>query len=137
MKVLEFAFGEDDPRHPYLPHNFDENCVVYTGTHDNMPFFGWLKKCAGEEERERIFNYLGQKLDERDTVWALIDRAMESVADVAVFPIQDVLTMDESARINEPAHLHGNWRWRWDYAAAPAEAAMKRMSELGKKYRRS
>jgi 4-alpha-glucanotransferase len=136
MKVLEFAFGEDNPKHPYLPENFTENCVVYTGTHDNMPFAGWLKKGASEQERERIFKYLGRKLDEKDTVWALIDRAMESVAEVAVFPLQDVLTLDESSRINEPSHLHGNWRWRWDKTAAPAEAAMKRMWELGKKSHR-
>jgi 4-alpha-glucanotransferase len=136
MKVLEFAFGEDNPNHPYLPENFTENCVVYTGTHDNMPFAGWLRKGASGQERERINRYLGRKLDEKETVWALIDRAMGSVANAAIFPLQDILALDESSRINEPSLAHGNWRWRWDKTAAPAEAAMKRMLELGKKYRR-
>ena len=132
MKVLQFAFGDDNPHNPYLPQNYDENCVVYTGTHDNMPTAAWLQKGASDWERSRIARFVGRTSDVRETVWDLIELAMQSVADTAIFPLQDVMTLDESSRINDPARLLGNWRWLWDGAFDAAAAAMKRIGTLGK-----
>jgi 4-alpha-glucanotransferase len=136
MKVLQFAFGDDDPANPYLPRNYDGNCLVYTGTHDNLPTLGWLTDVATAEERARIVRYTGRRSDDKETVWDLIELAMQSSAMVAVFPLQDVLTMSSNTRINDPAKLHGNWQWRWDPAVNPAEANFDRLASIGKKYAR-
>jgi 4-alpha-glucanotransferase len=133
MKVLQFAFGDDNPHNPYLPHNYDENCVVYTGTHDNLPTAAWLQKGLSDRERSRISRYIGHTSDVRETVWELIELAMQSVADMAIFPLQDILTLDASSRINDPGRLLGNWRWRWDNSRDSADAALKRLMECGKK----
>ncbi len=112
MKVLLFAFGEDNPNHPYLPHNFDENCVVYTGTHDNNTIKGWLDKEASPEEKDRVSRYLKRRVPAGKVRWALIKLAMESAARTAIFPMQDILGLGEEARMNIPSTPHGNWEWR-------------------------
>ncbi len=93
MKVLQFAFGDDDPQNPYLPHNYDGNCLVYTGTHDNLPTLGWLTNVATSEERGRIARYTGKQSNDGETVWNLIELAMASNAAAAIFPLQDIVTM--------------------------------------------
>lgn len=108
MKVLQFAFG-DDSRNPYLPHNYEWNCVVYTGTHDNDTTLGWFHSLE-EWQRNRVLAYLGR--DGHDIVWDLIRVALGSVADTAVFPLQDVLVLGSEARMNVPGQAEGNWRWR-------------------------
>ncbi len=112
MKVLRFAFLEDDPGHPYLPHNYDRRCVVYTGTHDNLPVRGWLEDEATEPEKERLFDYLGRKVTPGEAPWALVRMAMMSVADLAVFPMQDLLGLGAECALNRPSTLTGNWLWR-------------------------
>jgi 4-alpha-glucanotransferase len=114
MKIIQFAFDDDDPNNPYLPHTYDENCVVYTGTHDNLPTLGWLGSLANSKERERIVRYLGNASTDQEIMWGLIDRAMGSKASIAVFPLQDILGLGEEARTNCPAKLLGNWQWRWE-----------------------
>ncbi|MDA8217437.1 MAG: 4-alpha-glucanotransferase, partial [Dehalococcoidales bacterium] len=108
MKVLQFAFGEDK-RNPYLPHNYRPNFVVYTGTHDNDTTWGWYTS-SPEWMRDRVRRYLGR--DGHDITWDLIRLAMQSVADTAVFPLQDVLNLGTEARMNFPGKAEGNWRWR-------------------------
>ena len=61
MKVMLFAFGDDDPDHPYLPPNYPRHCVAYTGTHDNNTTRGWFEKEAGAKTRARVSRYLGQE----------------------------------------------------------------------------
>ncbi len=112
MKVLLFAFGEDNPKHPYLPHNFIENCVVYTGTHDNNTSRGWFQSEAGHDEKQRVSRYLGKPVTKEKIHLELVRLAMASVAGLALFPMQDILGLDESARMNIPSVSHGNWWWR-------------------------
>ena len=112
MKVLLFAFGEDNPAHPYLPHTYGRNCVVYTGTHDNNTVKGWFENEASVEARKRLFRYLGKELIADEVAWALIRLAMMSVADTVIFPMQDILGLGQEARMNIPATVQGNWQWR-------------------------
>ena len=108
MKVLQFAFGEGSG-HQYLPHNFPENCVVYTGTHDNDTTLGWWGS-QPEHVRDHVRRYLATS--GHDVVWDLIRAAFSSVAHTAVVPLQDVLTLGSSARMNMPGLALGNWAWR-------------------------
>lgn len=112
MKVLLFAFGEDNPLNPYLPHNYDRNCIVYTGTHDNNTSRGWLETEASDEEKRRIHRYIGAQLSDEETVVELIRIAQASIADIAIIPLQDLLFLGAHARMNHPAKLMGNWKWR-------------------------
>lgn len=112
MKVLLFAFGDDNPNHGYLPHTYENCCVVYTGTHDTNTLKGWFEKETRPEEKERIFRYLGQEVEAEDFYWEFIRLAMMSVADDAVFPMQDILGLGEEARMNQPATCDGNWKWQ-------------------------
>jgi 4-alpha-glucanotransferase len=108
MKVLQFAFG-DDARNPYLPHNYVQNCVAYTGTHDNDTTRGWYAVLS-ERERHVVRTYLGR--DGHDIAWDMIRLALQSVADTAIVPLQDVLDLGSEARMNFPGLADGNWRWR-------------------------
>ena len=112
MRVLLFAFAEDDPKHPYLPRNYVRNCVAYTGTHDNNTARGWFRNEALPEERERLSRYLGREVSEESVSLELVRLVMGSVADVAIIPMQDILGLGEDARMNRPAVPHGNWEWR-------------------------
>jgi 4-alpha-glucanotransferase len=112
MKVLQFAFGEDNPTHPYLPHMYESNAVVYTGTHDNNTSRGWFEKEAKAEDKERLFRYLGKEVRVDDISWELIRLAMMSVADLAIIPVQDILGLGVEARMNQPGTGAGNWEWR-------------------------
>jgi 4-alpha-glucanotransferase len=110
MKVLQFAF-DGDPLNLYLPHNYDSNCVVYTGTHDNDTTRGWFAS-AGPETQHRARVYMAR--DGHDIAWDLVRLASASVADWAIFPLQDVLDLGSDARMNTPGRLGGNWGWRYD-----------------------
>jgi len=112
MKVLLFAFGKNNPMHPYLPHTYEKNCVVYTGTHDNNTVRGWLKREAKHEDKRRVFRYLGRKVSEQEIHWEFIRLAMLSVANMVIIPMQDVLGLGEEARMNRPGTRKGNWQWR-------------------------
>ncbi|MEE9504206.1 MAG: 4-alpha-glucanotransferase [Thermodesulfobacteriota bacterium] len=111
MKVLLFAFG-DDAKNPYLPHNHVKNCVLYTGTHDNNTVRGWFDNEASPEIKERLFRYLGRKVPAEEINWELIRIVMMSVANMAIFPMQDVLGLGEKDRMNLPSTPKGNWEWR-------------------------
>jgi 4-alpha-glucanotransferase len=108
MKVLQFAFS-GDPDDAYLPHNYEHNCVVYTGTHDNDTTLGWWNS-LDQRERARVQVYLGRHGD--DISWDLIRLALMSVADRAIFPLQDVLGIGSEGRMNTPGRTRGNWGWR-------------------------
>lgn len=135
MKILQFAFDSDDPNHRYLPENFDENAVVYTGTHDNNTIVGWFRQEADEATKARLVNYLEKNITENDVHWKFVEMAAKSRARLAVVPIQDVLGLDETARMNTPATAKGNWRWRLtpeQFASIPA----KQLADLAQTYDR-
>jgi len=112
MKVLLFAFGPEMSTNPYLPHNFSQNCVAYTGTHDNNTIKGWFEEEALPEEKERLFKYLGRKLSAEELPGELIRLLMMSVANTVIFPMQDILGLGAEARMNHPSTWQGNWEWR-------------------------
>lgn len=112
MVVLHFAFDGDPARNPYMPHNYVENLIVYTGTHDNNTTRGWFEKDIKKQTRQNLFDYLGRKVAASEVSWELMRVAMGSVAKIAIMPMQDVLGLGASARMNFPAKPEGNWRWR-------------------------
>jgi 4-alpha-glucanotransferase len=112
MSVLQFAFGGDPARNPYLPHNCAENSIVYTGTHDNNTTRGWFEKDLTRDERRRLFDYLGCRFAADEIAWELMRVALRSVAKIAILPMQDVLNLGARARMNQPAGKDGNWQWR-------------------------
>ena len=109
MKVLQFAFegGKDSE---YLPHNYEKNCVVYTGTHDNQTNVGWVEELS-RKDKAFVKKYLHVK-KYSDIPGALVHAAMASVADTAIIPIQDWLELGAEARMNMPSTLGNNWKWR-------------------------
>lgn len=114
MKVLEFAFDSRDSSGPgeYLPYNYNKNCVVYTGTHDNETLLGWLSNILPEEVR-MVKRYIGKDMKEKqDIVFEMIRLAQASTADFCIIPIQDYLCLDNTARINTPSTVGINWKWR-------------------------
>lgn len=112
MKVLQFAFGDDLGSNPYVPHNHTQSSVIYTGTHDNNTSRGWFRQDLDESTRERFFDYIGRHLHEEEVSWELIRLAMMSVCNRAIIPMQDILNLDETCRMNTPAVAFGNWEWR-------------------------
>lgn len=111
MKVLEFAFDSRE-KSDYLPHNYERNCVVYTGTHDNETIAGWYKNLSAEDKQLAI-DYLDIDMEkENDVHWKFIRLALASVADLVIIPIQDYLGLDNEARINKPSTVGDNWKWR-------------------------
>ncbi|HIT73038.1 MAG TPA: 4-alpha-glucanotransferase [Candidatus Fimicola cottocaccae] len=116
MKVFEFAFDSRDSSsaNDYLPHNYTDNCIVYTGTHDNETLMGWFKSIK-PEEKNMLLKYIHSKSEkDSDILDDCICAVMGSVAKTCIIPIQDWLSLDNSARINTPSTLGNNWKWRLD-----------------------
>ena len=119
MRILQFAFGGDTKNHD-LPHNYIQNCVAYTGTHDNDTTVGWFWSKAGagstrddsqiNREREFCLKYLNT--DGKEIHWDFIRAVWASVANTAVAPMQDLLGLGNEARMNLPASNSGNWNWQ-------------------------
>ena len=112
MAILQFAFEPTTNgfgQNAYLPHNHRRRLVVYTGTHDNETIAGWW---AGLEEpiRDHVRRYLDS--DGTEVHWDLIRAALSSVADAALFPLQDLLGLGSEACMNRPGTMQGNWTWR-------------------------
>ena len=124
MKILEFAFGGDNDNE-YLPHLYPENCVVYTGTHDNDTVMGWRSE-ADDNTLRHAYEYCHLS-DEEGFNWGIIRTAYESRAKYAIIPMQDLLGLGSEARINTPSTLGGNWEWRIDAASLTDELAAKLM----------
>ncbi|NJC88913.1 MAG: 4-alpha-glucanotransferase [Desulfuromonas sp.] len=119
MKILQFAFdsGADNP---YLPHNYEADCAVYTGTHDNATTLGWWEQ-LNPEQRAPVEDYLGHS--PADIPWDLVRLAMASVARLCILPCQDLLGLGDTARFNRPGQAGGNWSWRLTPGQLPPELA--------------
>lgn len=120
MRVLQFAFT-DDWSHPFLPHNYVPNSVVYLGTHDNDTTVGWLQSIGfGEEkaeanpEKSKLCEYLELTGQESaiEVNQRLLRLALSSVSETCILMMQDLLGLDGRARINTPSEPEGNWEWR-------------------------
>ena len=130
MKVLQFGFST--PKNPFLPHTYIQNCVAYTGTHDNDTVRGWCDSVSGME-REFALRYLHS--NKRDLVWDMIRSIWSSVAIFAVAPMQDFLNQGTESRMNYPSRLGGNWEWRMEDKDFSSDLK-KKISELNYLYDR-
>lgn len=143
MRILQFGFGSDT-KNIDLPHNYWQNVVAYTGTHDNDTAVGWFQSVAGEGstrtaeqiERERKFCLSYLNTNGKEIHWALIRAVLASVANTAVVPLQDVLGLGTEARMNLPNSTEGNWAWRYKAGALTADLET-RLRELTELYGRS
>ena len=131
MRVLQFAF-EGGSGNAYLPHNYDIDSVVYTGTHDNDTTLGWWASLS-EAQHHRVCDYLGSSGQEIH--WDLIRAACASVADTAVHPMQDVLGLAGEHRMNLPGRGEGYWQWRFSWDQVRPEHA-QRLAHLTRLFRR-
>lgn len=125
MKVLQFAWGGKMPLSVDTPHNYPENCVVYTGTHDNNTTRGWWEEETSKDDRRRIQDYTGQRINKNNVHLALLRIAYSSIARMAIVTFQDLLGLDSKYRINTPGTREGNWMFR-----LPEDALNKRTRHL-------
>lgn len=128
MKVLLFAFDSDE-KNPYLPHNHDANSVVYTGTHDNNTTLGWFYN-LDDTQQQRVLEYL--QYPNEPMPWPLINTALQSVCRTAILPMQDILGLDGSHRMNTPGTAEGNWLWRfsWEWISSDLTQKLKHLNQL-------
>ena len=127
MKILQFAFdGSED--NPYLPKNIEgENWVVYTGTHDNSTCISWWE-CLENNDKKRIMDEY--KFSDNPS-WSLIKIGMDTKANLFIAPIQDILSLDDSSRLNIPGTIKNNWKWKLNRPLEEIEDNLRRFSELG------
>lgn len=109
MKIIQFAFDADSAN-SFLPHNYSQNCVAYSGTHDNDTSIGWYNQ-APEKEKHNVRMYT--RTDGSEINWEFIRLGMLSVADQAIFPLQDFMNLGGEHRMNFPGTSSGNWLWRY------------------------
>ncbi|MDF1581685.1 MAG: 4-alpha-glucanotransferase [Methyloprofundus sp.] len=121
MKILQFAFG-DTAANPYLPHNYQANYVVYTGTHDNDTTLGWFN-ALNDHDKQRIYHYLGYS--QASMPYLLIGVAFSSVANLAIVPMQDILELGSADRMNTPGTTTGNWQWQFSWDQLTADKVAK------------
>ncbi|HEX8098524.1 MAG TPA: 4-alpha-glucanotransferase [Pyrinomonadaceae bacterium] len=141
MRILQFAFGGEVG---HLPHNYRNNMVVYTGTHDNDTSLGWFNsrpgtgstRTAGQIEREREYCLKYMNSDGAEVHWDFIRTLLASVADTTIVPLQDVLGLGNEARMNLPNTTSGNWVWRFKPGALTGEMG-RRLKELTEIYGRA
>lgn len=112
MKVIQFAFGENMSKSENIPHNYTKDTFAYTGTHDNNTSAGWYRKDADAATRKRLRQYANENVRKRNIHKVFIRMIYASVSDTAIVPVQDLLGLDERARMNTPATTSDNWMWR-------------------------
>jgi 4-alpha-glucanotransferase len=132
MRVLQFGFG-GSPDDAFLPHNYDRNTAVYTGTHDNDTTLGWYRSLDAKTKKI-VRRYV--PVAEGEVVWELTRQAWASVADLAVVPLQDVLNLDSKARMNTPGRPTGNWGWRATEKMI-RDPRLKKLGEITEAYGRA
>ncbi len=137
MKVLEFAFDsrDENDHNDYLPHNYTENCVAYTGTHDNQTLFSWFDTITNDERQASIDYLESCKIEAGGLSQRFISVLMQSKARLCIVPMQDWLELDDSARMNTPSTVGENWRWRVEKEDI-SEELCKRIKILTEKYGR-
>lgn len=121
MKILQFAF-DGNPHNPYLPHHHVYDSVVYTGTHDNDSIMGWFASLDKQTQQYVLF-YLQQPVESMP--WSFITMALESVAALAIIPLQDILALGPGHRMNTPGTEQHNWRWRFSWEMLAPDLAAR------------
>jgi len=119
MAVLQFAFdGNTD--NPYLPENLKHNSVLYSGTHDNDTSLGWFLGLS-EQQQQQVTDYL--RCGPEDLPMALLEKALASVAQLVIIPLQDLLGLGPGNRINTPGTVGNNWLWKFQWQQLGSETA--------------
>jgi 4-alpha-glucanotransferase len=128
MKILQFAFG-GSADNPYLPHHHETDSVAYTGTHDNNTTLGWYQ-ALDDQSKAHITDYFGHH--DEDVVWQFNRTALQSVAQLAVLPMQDILALDGEHRMNVPGTTEDNWSWsfQWDWLQHDCGERLGHLNEL-------
>ncbi|MBD2186551.1 4-alpha-glucanotransferase [Pseudanabaena mucicola] len=134
MRVLMFAFGGGSDNF-HLPHNYVRNSAVYTGTHDNDTAVGWWQR-ASKYEKDLFYRYIVGFAAGEPINWVLIKMAMAAVSVIAIVPLQDVLGLDNSARMNTPGTATGNWGWRYSDPDLLSQELSERLLEVTQLYSR-
>ncbi|MGH8232009.1 MAG: 4-alpha-glucanotransferase, partial [Steroidobacteraceae bacterium] len=132
MRVLQFGF-DGSPDNPHLPHNYQQDVVAYTGTHDNDTTEGWYRALSPTDAR-RVEHYLRAGPD--DLAESMTRAVLSSVAQLAIIPAQDLLQLGSQARFNTPGTVQGNWIWRLPRGAL-TEALAQRLGSLNQVYGRA
>jgi len=132
MKILQFAFdGNED--NPYLPQNINgNNWVVYTGTHDNSTTLSWWN----DLDKTIKMNIQKEFHISNNPSWELIELGMKTKANLFIAPIQDILCLDDSSRINKPGTINNNWKWKINKSLSEIKPFLRKYGELGEKYKR-
>ena len=133
MKILQFAFDGNE-HNPYLPENINgENWVVYTGTHDNSTSLSWWENLENESKKriKQDYNF------SENPSWSLIEMGMKTEANLFIAPIQDLLCLDNSSRLNRPGTTKNNWKWKLNCSLDEIENYLIDFSELGKNFGRT
>ena len=112
MKVLLFAFDGESGPNPYAPHNHRPDSVVYTGTHDNNTVCGWWANDSDQKARSLVSEYTGREVNDVNVSEVFANMALSSTSGLAILPMQDILSLGASARMNIPGVAAGNWVWR-------------------------
>jgi 4-alpha-glucanotransferase len=139
MKILQFSFGKGAEER-FLPHNYEVESVVYTGTHDNNTTVGWYKGSmqTQPEAMEKLREYfdIAEDASTEYICWKLIEIAFRCNSVIAIIPMQDLLCLDKEARMNIPSTISGNWAWRFNKDQVTFEIK-NRLIELSKTYSRN
>ncbi len=112
MAVLQFAFNDNMPYSVHIPHNYRQNSIVYTGTHDNNTVCGWFKNELNSGDKQKLRAYAGKRISRKNCNLELIRMALASHAKIAIIPFQDFLGLGQWARMNKPSTSNGNWIWK-------------------------
>jgi malto-oligosyltrehalose synthase/4-alpha-glucanotransferase len=112
MRVLQFAFDSAMPISEHIPHNYNRNSIAYTGTHDNNTIKGWFENDIDRKTQKRIQEYAAHKVSAKNINKVMVRMCYASAAKTVIIPMQDILGLDSSARMNIPSSSAGNWTWR-------------------------
>jgi len=133
IRVLQFGFGWD-PAQTHLPHKYPKRSLAATGTHDNDTSRGWYEAIDHPGTKDWVHRYLNT--DGKDIAWVMIKAVLDSPADTAIVPVQDLLNLGSEARMNRPGVATGNWGWRMSPGALTPEI-LERLGTLTRESRRA
>ena len=113
MRVLQFGLGGGDKTNPHAPRNHVKNCIAYTGTHDNNTTIGWFENELTDDQRQKLSRSLARGKSDDKLHWQFVRLTMNSPANTAIIPMQDILGLGQNGRMNLPGTFsEKNWVWR-------------------------